>query len=108
MRKAFLKDFICIHGIMEFSNYCKNDCFYCGLRNENRAIPRYRMSVDEIVEAAKEAVNDRGYKLLVLQSGEDYFYTNEMLCEIIKQIKKQCRVFIFMSVGERGYDCYKK
>ena len=108
VRKAFLKDFICIHGIMEFSNYCKNDCFYCGLRNENRAIPRYRMSVDEIVEAAKEAVNERGYKLLVLQSGEDYFYTEDMLCEIIRQIKKQCRVFIFMSIGERGYDCYKK
>jgi len=108
IRKAHLKDFICIHGIIEFSNFCKNDCLYCGLRKENQKLKRYRMSVDEIVETAREAVNKKGYKLLVLQSGEDSFYTEEILCKIIKEIKKRCRVFIFMSVGERGCRCYHK
>ena len=108
IRKTYLKDFICIHGIIEFSNFCKNDCLYCGLRKENRALPRYRMSIDEIVDTAEMAVHKKGYKLLVLQSGEDYFYTNEILCEIIKKIKKKCRVFIFISIGERDYECYKK
>ena len=108
IRKTYLKDFICIHGIIEFSNYCKNDCLYCGLRKENRALRRYRMSIDEIVDTAERAVHKKGYKLLVLQSGEDYFYTTEILCEIIKKIKKKCRVFIFISIGERNYECYKK
>ncbi len=108
IRKTYLKDFICIHGIIEFSNFCKNDCLYCGLRKENRMLRRYRMSIDEIIDTAERAVRKKGYKLLVLQSGEDYFYTSEMLCEIIKEIKKKCRVFIFISIGERDYECYKK
>ncbi len=108
IRKTYLKDFICIHGIIEFSNYCKNNCLYCGLQKQNQEIERYRMTTDEIVESANEVVNKRGYKLLVLQSGEDYFYTDEMLVEIIKKIKEKCRVFIFMSIGERNYQCYKK
>ncbi|MDP2684578.1 MAG: [FeFe] hydrogenase H-cluster radical SAM maturase HydE [bacterium] len=108
VRKTTLKDFICIHGIIEFSNYCKNDCSYCGLRVKNTKLHRYRMSVDEIVETAHYAVDEKGYKLLVLQSGEDFFYTDDMLAEIIKRIKEKYKVFIFISVGERGYECYKK
>ncbi len=107
-RKTNLKDFICIHGIIEFSNFCQNDCLYCGLRKQNRKLKRYRMSVDETVKTAVKAVKEKGYKLLVLQSGEDSFYTDETLCEIIKKIKEKCKVFILMSVGERGYECYKK
>ena len=108
VRKTYIKDFICIHGIIEFSNFCKNDCFYCGLRKENLTLPRYRMSVGEIVKTATEAVKKKGYKLLVLQSGEDYFYTDDMLEEIVKKIKEKCRVFIFISIGERGYKCYER
>ena len=108
IRKTYLKDFICIHGVIEFSNYCRNDCAYCGLRKQNPKLERYRMNVEEIVSAADKAVNVKGYKLLVLQSGEDSWYTDEILVEIIAKIKKKCQVFIFMSIGERGYDCYKK
>ena len=108
VRKTYIKDFICIHGIIEFSNFCKNDCFYCGLRKENLTLPRYRMNVDEIVTIAHKAVTEAGYKLLVLQSGEDYFYTDDRLEEIIKKIKGKCRVFIFVSIGERGYKCYER
>ena len=108
LRKTTIKDFICIHGIIEFSNNCTNDCFYCGLRKENSSVPRYRMNLDEIVKTAVDAVNDDGYKLLILQSGEDHFYPDEMLVDLIKKIKSQAKVFLFMSVGERGYECYKK
>ena len=108
VRKTNIKDFICIHGIIEFSNWCTNDCAYCGLREANKTIGRYRMTIDEIVKTAVEAVNITGYKLLVLQSGDDPFYTDDMLVEIIEKIKAECRVFILVSVGERGYDCYKR
>jgi len=108
IRKTYLKDFICIHGIIEFSNYCQNDCLYCGLQRQNQQLQRYRMGLDEIVGAANKAVNEKGYKLLILQSGEDYFYTDDMLEEIIAKIKDKSRVFIFISIGERGYQCYKR
>lgn len=108
IRKTFLKDFYCIHGIIEFSNYCTNDCLYCGLRKENKNLQRYRMSPDEIVNIAVNAVQEKGYKLLVLQSGEDFYYSDETLVNIIKQIKQRCRVFIFISIGERGHNTYKK
>jgi biotin synthase len=107
IRRTYIKDFFCIHGIIEFSNYCQNDCNYCGLRRENTAINRYRMSIDEIVDAADEAVNKKGYKLLVLQSGDDLHYTKEKLVEMITKIKKRCQVFIFMSIGERDRETYK-
>jgi len=108
VRQKQIKDFICIHGIIEFSNYCQNNCLYCGLRCQNKALGRYRMSIDEIVKTAIRAVNEKGYKLLVLQSGQDYFYTDAMLVEMIKRIKEKCRAFIFMSVGDRGHSCYRK
>lgn len=108
LRKQVIEDFVCIHGIIEFSNYCKNNCLYCGIRRDNKALKRYRMTKDEIAETAKKAVEDEGYKLLVLQSGEDDNYSDEMLIDIIETIKKSVRVFIFISVGERSAEFYKK
>jgi biotin synthase len=107
-RSEHIKDFICIHGIIEFSNHCTCDCAYCGLRKGNEALTRYRMEPEEIVECAVRAVEKKGYKLLVLQSGEDSFYTDEMLTGIIGEIKKRCRCFLFLSSGERGYESYKR
>jgi biotin synthase len=107
LRKDKIKDFICIHGIIEFSNYCKNNCLYCGIRYENK-IERYRMTKDEIVEVATNAVKNEGYKLIVLQSGEDYSYSDNDLIDIIKYIKRKMRVFIFLSVGVRSKEFYKK
>lgn len=108
VRKTNIKDFICIHGIIEFSNFCKNDCAYCGLRQANKTIDRYRMTIEEIVQTAVDAVNITGYKLLVLQSGDDPYYTDDMLVEIIEKIKESCKVFVLVSVGERSRDCYKR
>ncbi|MBI5561326.1 MAG: [FeFe] hydrogenase H-cluster radical SAM maturase HydE [Deltaproteobacteria bacterium] len=108
VRQAHLKDFFCIHGIVEFSNHCIRDCFYCGLRKDSRDVKRYRMTPDEIVETVSDAVNGRGYKLIVLQSGDDFHYTDGTLADIVRGIKKKCRAFIFISVGERGLECYRK
>lgn len=107
-RSEHIKDFICIHGIIEFSNFCSSDCTYCGLRSDNEALARYRMEPGEIIDCAVRAVRERGYKLLVLQSGEDSFYTDEVLADIIKAIKQRCRCFLFLSSGERGYGSYKR
>jgi len=108
IRKEVIEDFVCIHGIIEFSNHCKNNCLYCGIRRDNANSKRYRMTEDEIVAAAKDAVENEGYKLIVLQSGEDEYYSDEMLIKIIKKIKSLLKVFIFISVGERSRSFYKK
>lgn len=106
IRKAYLKEFICVHGIIEFSNICAKDCCYCGLRSEN-GVKRYRMTVPEVVDTVLKAA-ERGYKLFVLQSGEDSYYSDELLEEMVREIKRRSRVFIFLSIGERGYESYKR
>lgn len=108
IRKSYLKDFICIHGIIEFSNYCENNCSYCGLRFENKKLKRYRMSLKEIIGVIDNAVNKIGYKMLVLQSGVDKGWNDTKLIELIKLIKQKYRVFIFVSIGERSLKCYKE
>lgn len=108
VRHKHLGNACCVHGIIEFSNYCQNNCLYCGIRKDNNKVQRYRMTIDEIVESAKNAVNNLGFKALVLQSGEDLFYTDEMLVEIIEKIRKECAVLLFISIGERDLEIYKK
>lgn len=107
IRQENLKNSCCVHGIIEFSNYCVNNCLYCGIRKDNK-IKRYRMSVKKTVEVADYAVNKLRFKALVLQSGEDDFYSTEKLVEIIKKIKEKCGVLIFMSVGTRDFEDYKE
>ncbi len=107
MRKEKLEDFVCIHGIVEFSNYCKNNCLYCGI-GRDASIRRYRMTPDEIYLAVDRAVNKEGYKLVVLQSGEDDYYSDDDLVALIDKIKKKLRVFVFISVGERPSDFYER
>ncbi len=96
----------CVHGIIEFSNYCKNNCLYCGIRKV-RKIKRYRMDVEEIVNIAKYALNELGFRALVLQSGEDYWYDEKKLCKIIKNIRK-LNVLIFLSIGMRSKKTYQR
>ncbi|MFA6526425.1 MAG: [FeFe] hydrogenase H-cluster radical SAM maturase HydE [Candidatus Buchananbacteria bacterium] len=111
VRKTNIKDHICVHGIIEFSNYCKNDCYYCGLRKSNTEKKNYRLTPEEIIDAAVQAVNSKGYKILVLQSGEDDYFSEARLAEIISSIKKQAKCFIYISIGERPineYETFKK
>jgi len=96
----------CVHGIIEFSNHCSGNCFYCGIRN-SRFLKRYRMTIEEIIAAAKNAVDNFGFKALVLQSGEDYWYDDEKLIQIVKQVRK-LGILVFLSIGSRSIETYQK
>jgi len=96
-----------IRGIIEFSNYCRARCAYCGLNAENNELARYHMEPDEIIQTAREAI-EAGYKTIVLQSGEDLWYTREEISYIIKGIKALGDVAITLSVGEREYEDYRQ
>ncbi|MBU2561514.1 MAG: radical SAM protein [Nanoarchaeota archaeon] len=96
----------CVHGILEFSNHCRNDCSYCGIRKSS-SIKRYRMTVDEIIKNAEYAVKELGFKALVLQSGEDTWYDEKKLVEIVRRIRKM-GVLIFISIGARSKELYRK
>ncbi|OFI05862.1 biotin synthase [Clostridium acetireducens DSM 10703] len=106
IKKEIYGNEIHLRGIIEFSNYCRCLCEYCGLNGENNGITRYRMELDEIIENAKEAI-DAGYKTIVLQSGEDLWYTKDKITYLIKEIKKLGDIAITLSVGERHYEEYK-
>ena len=105
-RKNFVGNSVHLRGLIEFSNICKRQCKYCGLRSNNKKIERYRILKDEILLIAKNAVN-LGYKTLVLQSGEDDYYSTEKMVEIIKEIKK-LDVALTLSIGERTFEEYKE
>lgn len=106
VRKEYVGDEVYLRGLIEFSSYCKNDCFYCGLRRSNLQAQRYRMHEEEIVDTALRAYQ-MGYSTVVLQSGEDMFYTKEKICWIIKKIKENADIAITLSIGERSYEEYK-
>ncbi len=105
VRREFVGDDIQLRGLIEFSNICKRNCLYCGLRSENRNVDRYRLSKKEIIDFAQKAV-DYGYKTLVLQSGEDDFFKADMLAEILREIKKN-DVAITLSTGEHTLEEYE-
>ncbi len=104
VRKASVGDEIQIRSILEFSNYCKRQCKYCGLNCMNKNVRRFRMTKDEIIEAAYSA-HDVGYKTIVLQSGEDSYFTTEILGDIVKEIKKT-GIKVTLSCGELSYEDY--
>ena len=97
-----------IRGLIEISNICKNDCYYCGIRKSNTLCERYRLTTEEILECCSYGYTV-GFRTFVLQGGEDGFYTDEILCELIKNIKERysdCAVTL--SLGERSRESYKK
>ncbi|MCE5219963.1 MAG: [FeFe] hydrogenase H-cluster radical SAM maturase HydE [Clostridium sp.] len=105
VREKYMGDEVHLRGIIEFSNICKRDCLYCGLRKSNYNIKRYRLMPDEIIDLAKKAVG-YGYKSIVLQSGEDSYYTVNMLKYIISSIKK-LYIAVTLSLGEKSLEEYK-
>lgn len=104
-RKEYVGDEVHLRGLIEFSNICKRQCKYCGLRCEDKFIDRYRISKENIISYAEHAVN-MGYKTIVLQSGEDEYYNTDLMCEIIAGIKK-LGVALTLSIGEKTYEEYK-
>jgi len=99
VRHKFVGDGILLRGIVEFSNYCRNTCSYCGLNKYNKTLPRYRLSQDEIIAAIKYIVST-GVKTVVLQSGEDDKLEPYWLRDIIEQIKTNFDIAVTLSVGE--------
>ena len=97
-----------MRGLIEFTSFCKKDCIYCGIRRSNKDADRYRLTMEDIMECVD--IGDRlGYKTYVLQGGEDDYFTDERMVEIIKMIKsKYPNNAITLSLGERSYDSYKK
>lgn len=104
-REEYVGDKVHLRGLIEFSNICKRQCKYCGLRCEDKFIDRYRISKENIISYAEHAVN-MGYKTIVLQSGEDEYYNTDLMCEIIEGIKK-LGVALTLSIGEKTYEEYK-
>ncbi|MDP4089517.1 MAG: [FeFe] hydrogenase H-cluster radical SAM maturase HydE [Bacillota bacterium] len=97
-----------MRGLIEFTNYCKNDCYYCGIRKSNKSAERYRLSLEQILECCNIGYN-LGYRTYVLQGGEDGFYTDDRIVEIIKTIKAffpECA--ITLSIGEKPYGSYER
>lgn len=95
-----------LRALVEFSNHCRRNCRYCGLRRDNLAAARYRLQPADIVATAQEAAG-LGYGTVVLQSGEDPWYTTERLAEAIRGIKASTGMAVTLSVGERDPDTYR-
>ncbi|GAB6273725.1 MAG: [FeFe] hydrogenase H-cluster radical SAM maturase HydE [Peptococcaceae bacterium] len=106
VRQQYMGDEVHLRGIIEFSNYCAKNCLYCGLRRDNQKLDRYRLSDEEIIEAGNQAAK-LGLKTIVLQSGEDLFYTGERLAKIIACLKAETGVAVTVSVGDRSKEDYR-
>ncbi len=108
-RNLALKNFgnkIYIRGLIEISTYCKNNCFYCGLRSANKNIERTRLSKDEILSRVAHA-NSLGIKTIVLQGGEDDFYSIDFLEDLIGEIEEKYDLALTLSLGERSFEDLK-
>ncbi|MGL4763033.1 MAG: [FeFe] hydrogenase H-cluster radical SAM maturase HydE [Sarcina sp.] len=108
VRRKYYGNKVYMRGLIEFTNYCKMDCMYCGIRKSNKNADRYRLTFDEIMECAQ--MGDKlGYKTYVLQGGEDPYFTDERMVAIIKEMKRRYpNNAITLSMGERSYESYKK
>ncbi len=107
VRAANLGDAVHLRALIEFSNHCRRNCRYCGLRRDNRVVRRYRMTPEEIVQTARDAAA-LGYRTVVMQSGEDLWFTGERLAAIVREIKRTTDLAITLSVGERDPDDYRQ
>lgn len=103
VRRENMGDEIYLRGIIEFSNHCRKSCDYCGIRGPNRTVPRYRMTPEEIVATACQAAK-LGNTTVVLQSGEDTWFTCARMCDIVRGVKEQARVAVTLSIGERSLE----
>ena len=99
---------IYIRGLIEFTNYCRNDCFYCGIQRSNSNICRYRLTEDTILDCCRSGY-ELGFRTFVLQGGEDAYYTDERMVHLIREIKSlfpDCA--LTLSIGEKSEESYRK
>ncbi|MDD4565154.1 MAG: [FeFe] hydrogenase H-cluster radical SAM maturase HydE [Eubacteriales bacterium] len=107
VREQYYGRDIYLRGLIEFTNYCKNDCYYCGIRRSNRNVSRYRLTKAQILACCREGYL-LGFRTFVLQGGEDGHYNDTMIVDIIREIKSlypDCA--LTLSIGERSYESYK-
>lgn len=108
VRKEIYGNAVFVRGLIEISNICKNDCLYCGIRRSNRDCDRYRLTPEQILSCADEGYA-LGFRTFVLQGGEDGYYTDALLCDIIRSIKeKYPACAVTLSLGERSYESYRQ
>ncbi|MBK8651418.1 MAG: [FeFe] hydrogenase H-cluster radical SAM maturase HydE [Elusimicrobia bacterium] len=100
VRREEMGDGVHLRGLIEISNVCGKECLYCGLRRSNAGVERYKMSADDIVEAAREA-HGLGYRSVVIQSGESGGYTVGEMADVVARIKKSTGLAITLSLGEK-------
>ncbi len=96
-----------IRGLIEFTNYCGNDCLYCGIRRSNRNAERYRLTREQIMSCCEQGY-ELGFRTFVLQGGEDAYFTDERVCDIVSEIKRgypDCAVTL--SIGEKRRESYQ-
>ncbi len=106
-KKAYYGDKVYLRGLIEFSNFCRQDCLYCGIRASNVNVERYRLTPEEILDCCDQGYK-LGYRTFVLQSGEDLWYTDEILVALIQEIRKRYpEVAITLSIGERRAETYQ-
>lgn len=106
-RKEYYGTNVYIRGLIEFTNYCKNNCYYCGIRAGNANLNRYRLSKEDILSCAKNGYS-LGFRTFVLQGGEDMSYSDDEICAIVSEIKSlypDCAVTL--SIGEKSREAYK-
>ena len=108
VRQQIYGNKVYVRGLMEISNICKNDCYYCGIRKSNPNCDRYRLSKEEILECCREGY-ELGFRTFVMQGGEDGYYTDDILCDVVSAIHQSfpdCA--ITLSMGERNKESYGK
>lgn len=108
VREGYYDREVYIRGLIEFTNYCKNDCLYCGIRKSNQNASRYRLTKEDILECCRHGY-ELGFRTFVLQGGEDGYFTDERVVEIVSEIKHQhpdCA--ITLSIGEKTFESYQR
>ena len=107
VRQKIYGDQVYIRGLIEFTSYCRNDCYYCGIRRSNQKASRYRLTPEQVMDCCHTGYG-LGFRTFVLQGGEDGYFTGERLAGLVRHIKKQypdCA--LTLSVGERTEEEYR-
>lgn len=108
LQKKYYGNKIYVRGLIEFTNFCKNNCYYCGIQAHNNKVERYRLTKEQILECCQEGY-ELGYRTFVLQGGEDPYFTDERIVDIVKEIHTlypDCA--ITLSIGEKSKESYAK